>query len=369
MRALVTRIIRFLRRIPPALEWRSKKYWGLLINSTARRVVAGTVVDARRSTRRSSTRGKRLTLRFGNALGAPLVELKWFAEAVERLSGGDVRVRFLNHWTPTTNPREETTTVRGTMRGLSDLCWAGTRAFGCLGVRSLDPLQAPLLIATYAAVAAVCGDALTADMLGPLEALGLVGLAVLPGGLRKPFAFTRRLVDARDYEGTKLRIHESRVADATYRALGAEAVLLSTAEMIEEPEGRVDGMDIQVAAIASWGYTGSVTYNVNLWPRTLAIAASRKTFNWLGDPERRLLRDAAHETLTRALDELEHQEERDRDELPARVNVVLASDEQLGALRDRVEPVYEELRADPATRNGLERVERIVAATKVPVLG
>jgi TRAP-type C4-dicarboxylate transport system substrate-binding protein len=339
----------------------------LLVNSTARRVVGARTVDARRSVGRPSARGKGLTLRFGNALGAPLVELEWFAEAVERLSGGDVRVRFLNHWTPTTNPREETTTVRGTMRGLSDLCWAGTRAFGCLGVRSLDPLQAPLLIATYAAVAAKCRDAVTADKLDPLDAIGLIGLAVLPGALRKPFAFTRRLIDVRDYDGTKLRIHESRVADATYSALGAQAVLLSTAEMVEEPEKRVDGMDIQVAAIASWGYTGSVTYNVNLWPRTLAIAASRKIFDWIGEPERELLRDAADETLQHALTELEHQDERDREELPASVNMVLATDEQLRVLRERVEPVYDELRADVTTRSGLERIERIVAATRTPL--
>jgi TRAP-type C4-dicarboxylate transport system substrate-binding protein len=349
--------IHFLRRIPPALEWRSKKAWGLLINSSARRVTSATAVQAARSVRRP----RPLTLRFANALGAPLAELEWFAEEVRELSGGDVRVQFLNHWTPTTNPREETTTVEGTMRGRADLCWAGTRAFGCLGVRALDPLQAPLLIADYASVDAVCRDEVTTDMLEPLEELDLMGLCVLPGALRKPFAFTRRLIDPRDYEGTKLRIHESVVADATYRALGAQAVLLSTSEMVEEPEARVDGMDIQVAAIVSWGYKGSVTYNVNLWPRTLAIAASRKTFLWLGAPERKLLLDAARRTLTRALDELQDRERLDREELPAGVNVVVASDDQLRRLRERVEPVYENLRADPATRPGLERIEAIVA--------
>jgi TRAP-type C4-dicarboxylate transport system substrate-binding protein len=300
-------------------------------------------------------------LRFANALGQPLPELRWFAEEVAELSSGDVRVEFYNHWTPTTNPREETTTVSGVSRGNADLCWAGTRAFGCLGVRSLDPLQAPMLFQDYEAVDAVCRDEVIQEMLEPLERIGLVGLAVLPGGLRKPFAFTRRLIDPRDYEGAKLRIHESLVADATYRALGAKAVLLSPAEMSDRPETKVDGLDLQTPAIVSWGVRGAVTFNVNLWPRTLALVASAITFAWLGVPETELLKKAGQRTLDRALVTLVGEAERDRADLPDTVGVVYASDEQLVRLREQVEPVYEELRRHPETREGLSKVEEIVA--------
>ena len=83
----------------------------------------------------------------------------------------------------------------------ADLGWAGTRAFGCLGVRSLDPLQTPFLLEDYSVLDAVCRDDVTAEMLEPLTRLGLIGLVVLPGAQRKPFAFTRRLLGPRDYEG------------------------------------------------------------------------------------------------------------------------------------------------------------------------
>jgi TRAP-type C4-dicarboxylate transport system substrate-binding protein len=338
------------------------RLWNLLIRSNARRSASGRAVwAARRLTARARTSSRPLELRFANALGQPLIELQWFAEEVEGLSSGHVRLRFFNHWTHTTNPREETTTIAGVASASADLCWAGTRAFGCLGVRSLDPLQAPLLFQEYESVDAVCRDALIDEMLEPLERIDLTGLAVLPGALRKPFSFTRRLIDPRDYEGARLRIHESVVADATYRALGAKAVLLSPAQMSYRPETVVDGMDLQTAAIVSWGVSGSVTFNVNLWPRTLAFVASRKTFGWLGGPEQELLRTAAQNTLNRALAALAGQAERDRDELPATVGIVLASDEQLARLRDQVEPVYDDLRRNRETRAGLEKVEALVA--------
>jgi TRAP-type C4-dicarboxylate transport system substrate-binding protein len=356
-------MIAFLRRIPPAIEWRALKLWEIITRSRARRAIgARTGWAARLVTNRSGSRGKGLNLRFANALGQPIAELRWFADEVAELSNGEMQVEFHNHWTTTANSREETSTIASVARGEADLSWAGTRAFGCLGARWLDPLQAPLLFQSYEAVHAVCRDGLMFEMLDPLQLIGLIGLAILPGALRKPFAFTRRLIDPRDYEGARLRIHESLVADATYRVLRAEPVLLSPDDMSYRPETKVDGMDLQTAAIVSWGVSGSVTFNVNLWPRTLALVASRKTHEWLGPDEKQLLSRAAENALNRALDGLDGQAERDRSELPRSVGIVTASDEQLTRLRDQVEPVYEELRTHPDTRDGLQKVEAIVSS-------
>ena len=360
----------FLRRIPPALQWRAQRKWTVVARSAPRRVAAARLVWGGRRVRGGSGKGSAsepLVLRLANAHGTNLPELDWFAEEVAKASSGALRIEFLNHWTRPDNLREETATAFDVTREYADLGWAGTRAFGCLGVRSLDPLQAPLLLADYASVHAVCRDELMKELLEPLKQLSLIGLAVLPGALRKPFAFTRRLVDPRDYEGAKLRIHESLVAEKTYSALGAEAVLVPVEGMFGRPDLVVDGLDIQVEALAGWGFSGSIAYNVNLWPRTLALVASRKTFLWLGAAERALLLAAADRTLQRALDHLNDQEQRDLDALPARVNVVLATDEQLLRMREQVEPVYEDLRRDPETRDGLRRVEALATRSSALV--
>lgn len=280
-------------------------------------------------------------------------------------SAGAIRIDFVNKWTTADNPREETVTMLGVMRDQADLGWAGTRAFGVLGVRCLDPLQAPLLFRDYAALGAVCRDEIMSEMLEPLERLGLVGLTVLPGPYRKPFAFARRLLSPRDYEGAKLRIHESLVAEETYRALGAQATVLSVRQMASRPDALVDGLDLQVEALGPWGLSGSVTHNVNLWPRTIALAVSRKTHGWLGASERDVLHRAARRTLARALRHLDSQEQRDIDALPARVNPIHASAEHLAGLRERVEPVYTALRRHAETGAFLERVEALASSHAV----
>jgi TRAP-type C4-dicarboxylate transport system substrate-binding protein len=243
----------------------------------------------------------------------------------------------------------------------ADLCWAGTRAFGCLGVRSLDPLQTPLLFSDYEGVDAVCRDAVAREMLEPLERLGLVGLVVLPGAFRKPFSFARRLVSARDWVGARMRIHESVVAERTYEALGARAVVLSMRQMGAGAAAYVDGLDIQTQALVPWGLRGSLTYDVDLWPRTVAIVASARAARWLGADERAVLETAAARTLDRALAFLADQRERDRELLPPTVTPVYAGEERVKELRDRVEPVYRELREHPETGSFLARIEAIAA--------
>jgi TRAP-type C4-dicarboxylate transport system substrate-binding protein len=298
-------------------------------------------------------------LRFANAHLARLPELEWFAEEVNAASGGALRIRFVNTWTTAANPREETATVAAVAANHADLGWAGTRAFGCLGVRSLDPLQTPFLLEDYAALDAVCRDDVAREMLEPLARIGFVGLVVLPGAQRKPFAFARRLLGPRDYEGAKLRIHESLVADSTYRALGADAVTLSVKDMASRPDALIDGLDLQTEALAGWGLRGSITFNVNLWPRTIALVASRRTYDWLDADEREMLQTASARTLARALDRLAGQEQRDREALPPHVTPVYAEDAELAAMRKRVEPVREELRTNPETRHFLERIEEL----------
>lgn len=357
-------LVTFLRRVPPALRWRIAYRSEPIVRSSLRRSAAAGSVRAKRALTRQHGRAsarRPIVLRFANAHATRLRELEWFAEDVAQESGGAIAIKFVDRWTTSNNVQEETATVFDISKDRADLCWAGTRAFGCLGVRSLDPLQAPLLLADYPAVAAACRDEVAQAMLEPLGRLDLAGIVVLPGALRKPFAFTRRLLGPRDYEGTKLRIHESVVAEATYHCLGAEAVVLSPRQMSRNPEARVDGLDIQIEAMPAWRLSGSVTYNVNLWPRTIAIVGSRKTYAWLGAAERELLHAAARRTLDRALKHLDDQEQRDHDAMPTDVNPIIATDEQVAAIRERVEPVYEGLRSHPDTSAYMPRVEAIAA--------
>ena len=76
--------------------------------------------------------------------------------------------------------------IRDVEAGKADLGWAGSRAFDNVGVQSFDALHAPLLIDNYPLEHKVLESPLCHEMLEGLEPVGLVGIGILPGPMRKP---------------------------------------------------------------------------------------------------------------------------------------------------------------------------------------
>ena len=87
-------------------------------------------------------------------------------------------------------PDAEQQVVRDVSAGEIDLGWVGTRVFDTLDVKSFQALTAPMLVDSYALENAVIESGITEEMLDRLDDLGVVGLGVLPDGLRKPIGVT-----------------------------------------------------------------------------------------------------------------------------------------------------------------------------------
>lgn len=341
-------------RSPFARTEARARYWGRYEAELVRR---------RHLYPRRRTRRQQLVLFMANAYASAggMPELSWFSEQVAGGSNGEVKIELVHSWTSTRDSSEERTITRDVMRGRVDLCWVGTRLFGALGVRSLDPLEAPFLLSDYASQARVLESGIAREMLEPLDTLGLRGLAVLAGRSRKPFAFSAPLREADDYRGKTIRIHESAIARATFAALGATPVLLSAEQVPRAHRLGIAGMDLDAASLAGWGFSGYFTANVDLWPRTLAIVAGRRRFEALGADERQLIEDAAAHVAAKTVAALRHQNERDRDHLTrSGVEVVQASSEQIEELRARVAHVHDELRRDALSGPLLRRVEMLL---------
>lgn len=290
-----------------------------------------------------------------------------FAHSIAELSAGEIAVKFVNSWGSAEDTSEETSLLADVAAGRAELGWVGTRAFGKLGVRSLDPLQAPFLITSYAAEAAVCRSDVMGDALIPLRALGVEAIAVLGAELRKPFGISRPLIGASDYKGARIRTHASAVGEDTVRALGAEPVLRSRSQMARIDTPDFDGMDNHCSALASWGYRGTLTTNVNLWPRTVTLVASLHPWQQLGADEKRVVREAGARAAMVAAAALAAQERADLDSLAgAPVECVTADAEQLAELRERVAPAYASLRADKSAAGVLERLEELLERLPIP---
>jgi TRAP-type C4-dicarboxylate transport system substrate-binding protein len=147
-------------------------------------------------------------------------ELDGFANNVWRLSGGTMRIAIKYNWR-SGQVKPETGPIGDVRAGKADLGIVGSRAWDSAGVTSFRALGAPLLIDSYALQDRVLRSPMTGQMLAGLRPLGLAGIGVLPGPLRKPLGITRPLLKPADYAGLKIGAQQSLVAGATMRALGA----------------------------------------------------------------------------------------------------------------------------------------------------
>jgi TRAP-type C4-dicarboxylate transport system substrate-binding protein len=286
-------------------------------------------------------------------------ELTEFVGEVSRLSHGALRIRVVPAGGE--GPDFEASLIREMRRGRADLAFVGSRAWDQFGVHSLRALQAPLLIDSYPLQERVLTSPLVDPMLEELRPLGLVGIGILPGPIRRPLGLAHPLAAPSDFKGLTIGTQQSRVADATLGALGARPQRLPAA--VSSLAG-LDGIEHRVAAIEAGRLDAEGSHlmtNVNLWPRPLVVFASAQSYSRLTAEQRRILRRAAANVVPEKLTV-----ERDLEAETAatlcrkgRAKFDSATPAELNALRRAVEPVYRALERDAGTRRAIEAIERL----------
>ena len=228
-----------------------------------------------------------LTFAQANEGEPPEQLLRWAAD-VERLSAGTLTIEFNNGWRMG-EVDYEAGTLADVGDGKVDLAWVGARAFDTVGVESFQALVAPMLVDSHDLQAAVFEAGIPERMLDGVEELGVVGIGVLPGPMRKLLGKDHPYVTVEDFAGAVVGLQASGVAEQTFTALGATTTRLPSGADI----GEVDGYEQQLASI--WGnhyelQADFVTANVNLWPRPLVIVADTDVFESLDPDQQDVLR-------------------------------------------------------------------------------
>jgi TRAP-type C4-dicarboxylate transport system substrate-binding protein len=306
-------------------------------------------------------------LHLANVNGEAEAPLVLFAAAVSRESGGSLRIDVGAHYRRG-DPQQEKKLIDDVRAGRIQLGWVGARAWDTVGVESFRALVAPFLVDSYPLQQKVLTGPLAEQMLAGVRPLGLVGLAVLPGPMRRIAALRRPLVAPADFAGLKIGTSVSRTADATLRALGARPVVIPAAAKLTG----VDGLEQQLSSIAGNQYFRVAKYltsNVVLWPRPVVIFANRKTFNSLSPAQQSALRRAGTDVdvLARSNGAARSSDRAGEQTLCAvGMREIAATASEAAALRRSVTPVYAALERDPRTRSLLHRIESLKHRLAIP---
>ena len=302
--------------------------------------------------------GDPVVLRGVNPFSGP--EVQAFVAEVNRLSHGTVTIRMTSPWHEG-QADSEAAAVRYVRHGHSDLAVASARAWHGLGVGSFDALIAPMTIDSFALQEAVLASPMAAQMLDGVAPLGLTGLAVLPGPLRRPVGVGKDLLAAADYRGAQLGISSSPVASRFFAELGARS---TESGFFGESITGYDGIEQQVASVAGNRYDAvarSITANVALWPRPLVVVASTTALQKLNSAQRQVLRQAAASAVQPATQGQQSEESESVGILCRRgaVRFVSAAPGDVATLQAAGDRVRDWLATDSATRGYLARIDRL----------
>jgi TRAP-type C4-dicarboxylate transport system substrate-binding protein len=290
--------------------------------------------------------------------GEPAVQR--FVDRVNELSRGALTINVDNLNDGSASP--EVGIVREVQSGKAQLAWVGTRVWDLFGVRSFAALSAPMLVDSYPLQAAVLRSDLPQKMLAGLDGHGLVGLAVLGDNIRYPAA-ARPIRGPEDFRDLRIRSYSSATQMAAMRALGAHPFPVGW-PLVQSAfqSGKLSALEIDLNTYQANGYSAFapyVTLNVPLWPRTTVIFANSAALAGLSAEQRAWIDQAAAEASKYALTTFGE----DKLIVPAEcrngMKGVLASADQLAALRKAFAPVYASLRRDPATAAAIDEIEAL----------
>ena len=287
-------------------------------------------------------------------------EVAQYAAAVERLSGGSIRLVPQESWR-SGDPDPGRGTIADVRASRTDLAKVDVRSYGRLGVHGFDAVIAPFLVDRLTLEEKLLASPLPRRMLPTLAQLGVVGIAMLPGPLEHPFGLERRLLSPSDYRGAVIGTTPTTLARLSLAALHAvprayrpgrasPVAVFGRRARPRQPRGRRALSRLREV----FGHRER-----RFLARSLDDHREPRGSGEVGGGNRRLLADAARESLPAAVAQLRAEDRSEAQTLCRRDRVafVQASPSDVSALRAAVRPVYARLDRDPLTRSLIQRIQ------------
>jgi len=283
-----------------------------------------------------------------------------YAREVARLTHGSVRIDVgsSDHRGEANAERKVVADVR---TGRAAMGWVGARVLDALGDRRFQPLIAPLLVDSYGLEQKVLQSNLVGPMLGSLHSLGVVGLGVEPGVMRRVLGITRPIRRPADVRGLRFGISESAIEAQTVRALGGIPRLVGPMAS----DTGLDALESQLDAIYGnlyFKHAAAVSGDLVLWPRPMVFFMNTKAYARLSAGQQRALRTAAADVVPQFT---QYARADDTAGLRSLCSAGVAFQQtDLAAFRAAVRPVYAGI--DRAAVAQIEALKRGTTADAIP---
>ncbi len=233
-------------------------------------------------------------IRFGYGLNEQSNQgraVKVFAEAVEKASGGKMRVRAIGAAALGPDVQMQQALIGGAQEMM-----VGSTATLVGIAREMALWDTPFLFSTAKEADAVLDGPVGQKVMARLQDKGLVGLVYWENGFRNLTNSRRPVQKLEDLDGIKLRVMQNNVYLDSFKLLGANAVPLPFSELFGALETRaVDGQENPFNTILSSKFYEvqkylSITNHVySPW----IVLVSKKWWDGLSKDEQKVLLDAA----------------------------------------------------------------------------
>lgn len=265
---------------------------------------------------------------------------------------------------------EERHGVEEVRAGRADVTVVRAGLLQLLGADSLAPLGVPFVVTNNDQAAAIAADdELSEQLMDDLGALGLVGLGLVPGGLRHPFAFgDEPLLTPEDYAGTTINVREDAGVAAILEHLGARADHSVDSERHLAAGKRLRGIEVSMQQVGAVVLPAVQTANVSLYEKFDVGVVRRETWDGLTEAQQQDLRASFRSAARTAVDARVSEGEGQSAwcETPF-ASSVLATAAQVTALRRALDPIEAELVRDPAAARAIDRMRELGEGTNDPV--
>jgi TRAP-type C4-dicarboxylate transport system substrate-binding protein len=287
-----------------------------------------------------------------------------FVDNLRTVSGGRLKVEIKTDYGDG-DAKAESAIVKAIAAGEIDGGWPSTRSFAGAGITSLNAVEAPMTITSYAAEKQLLTAPVAKSLLASLDSTGVVGLGLAVGPLRRPFAAKKPLLGPADWTGARFRTYNSPVQEEAIQALGGTPVNYGLGWDSEVRAGHLRGAEFDIPQSAKLNdstVAGQVTANVVLWPKVFVLSFSRRRFETLTEQQQGWIREAAERAAKTSV-EATYEESTIAGDLCSRgVRFISASPGEVVGLRRKLQPVLDRLAADPKSGPMLKEIQAIATA-------